>query len=154
MDEMEDIEDMARDPVDNAPLGLHLPQHGRSNGTNGVAIKPRRRIAANFGAIREDLSSLSVTGTTEGAAKVPGTQVSLADQIFFFQRIWLGDFCKFLSAKFSDSELWALSIADNLCKDFRLLSQPGELLREFVSICLRAIHRGRYLMFGPSNLSL
>lgn len=82
MDEMEDIEDMARDPVDNAPLGLHLPQQGRSNGTNGVAIKPRRRIAANFGAIREDLSSLSVTGTTEGGAKVPGTQVSLADQIF------------------------------------------------------------------------
>lgn len=84
MDEMEDIEDMARDPVDNAPLGLHLPQHGRSNGTNGVAIKPRRRIAANFGAIREDLSSLSVTGTTEGGAKVPGTQVSLSRWSNFF----------------------------------------------------------------------
>lgn len=73
---------------------------------------------------------------------------------FFCQKIWLGDFREFLSVKFSDSEMWALSIADNLRKDFRLLSQPGELLREFVSICLRAIHRGRYLVFGPSSLSL
>jgi hypothetical protein len=91
MDEMEDIEDMARDPVDNAPLGLHLPQHGRSNGTNGVAIKPRRRIAANFGAIREDLSSLSVTGTTEAGRKCLERR-SLSLIKFFFSKNLAGRF--------------------------------------------------------------
>lgn len=85
---MEDIEDMIGD-FGGAPLGLHLPKtdstsgSGRRNGTNAVTIKPRRRISAHSGGVRDaasnSLTCVDTAGeTTSAPDKVPGTEVSAA----------------------------------------------------------------------------
>lgn len=81
---MEDIEDMIGD-FGGAPLGLHLPKtdstsgSGRRNGTNAVTIKPRRRISAYSGGVRDaasnSLTCVDTAGeTTSAPDKVPGTE--------------------------------------------------------------------------------
>ena len=72
---MEDIEDMVGE-LHNAPAGLHLPAFRNS----AVSIKPRRRISANLGAIKDDLrnvsTALDVSGKLDSIrASIPGTQV-------------------------------------------------------------------------------
>lgn len=76
---MEDIEDMVGG-LGDAPLGLHLPKAssppaGRRNGSNGVVIKPRRRISVHAGGSNVSTGMDSGGETTSVVEKVPGTQV-------------------------------------------------------------------------------